>query len=156
MNILIRKEKLNGKTFEKVLALKVTKNKRKFVASNLMSLAQTGLYHEHARSLVILNNDEPVGFMTLDWEEEERTVGLWRRMIDAKHQGKGYGKDALKVLIKQVKQEKKFDLMPLSLVSENIIAYELYQSFGFKKTGEIADLEEIMVLPLNESEQPEN
>lgn len=46
--------------------------------------------------------------------------------------------------------------MPLSLVSENIIAYELYQSFGFKKTGEIADLEEIMVLPLNESEQPEN
>jgi hypothetical protein len=41
--------------------------------------------------------------------------------------------------------------MPLSLVSENIIAYELYQSFGFKKTGEIADLEEIMVLPLTKA-----
>lgn len=142
-------EKVNKKTFFPVIDMKVSQEQEQFVASNIMSLAQAWLYHENARPLVIMNDDEPVGFMMLDWDEKEKTVGIWRMMIDIKHQGKGYGKHALQAIIDQVKKENKFDKMYLSIIPENEVARKLYKSLGFNETGEIDDGEEIMVLPLN-------
>ena len=93
---MIKLEKVTEKTFKKILSLKVTKEQEAYVSSNLVSLAQAWLYYEHARPLAILLDEEPIGFMMLDWDEEERTVGIWRMMIDAQYQGKGYGKKACK------------------------------------------------------------
>lgn len=150
---MIKLEKVTEKTFKKILSLKVTKEQEAYVSSNLVSLAQAWLYYEHARPLAILLDEEPIGFMMLDWDEEERTVGIWRMMIDAQYQGKGCGKKALQILIEQIKQDNKFDLVNLSIVPENQAARNLYRSLGFKETGEIDDEEEIMVLPLTEGKE---
>ena len=62
-------------------------------------------------------------------------------MIDARHQGKGYGKEALYQVLKYI-ESKPFgeaDSIKLSCHDENIIAIGIYEEAGFCKTDKLAN-----------------
>jgi len=63
-----------------------------------------------------------------------------RFMIDASHQGKGYGKLAIIQLIEHLKTfpRKPAPSIYLSYKPDNEAARKLYASIGFKETGEIS------------------
>ncbi len=69
-------------------------------------------------------------------------------MIDKRYQGKGYGKEALRLALDFIKTWPcgKADLCWISYERDNIIAKNLYASFGFKETGEMCDDEIVAVL----------
>ncbi|HOD92915.1 MAG TPA: GNAT family N-acetyltransferase [Clostridia bacterium] len=148
---MIHLEKVNEKTFRKVTQMKVTAEQEHFVAPNVYSLAQAWLYYKAARPFVIMNDDEPVGFIMLDWDEDVRTVAIWRFMIGVDYQRKGYGRAALIAVLELIKTADKFDAVFLDYVPKNTVARELYYSIGFRENGEVDDDEIIMVLPLTDN-----
>lgn len=81
---------------------------------------------------------------------EKDNYEIWRFMIDKRYQGRGYGKEALKLALDFIKTWPcgKADLCWISYNSENEIARKLYSSLGFEETGEMCDDEIVAVLKL--------
>jgi len=76
-----------------------------------------------------------VGFSALGINPEDETLWIVRHMIDAKLQGKGYGKKGLKAVIKFMRKKFKQKSIFLDVVKSNEIATNLYVKAGFKDTG---------------------
>ena len=144
-------EPVSEKTFKKVIDMKLPDEQSRFVASNVVSLAQAWLYYDETRPYAICDDDKVVGFMMLDWDESERTVGIWRFMIASEYQKMGYGKAAVEAAIKMIKDESKFDMIHLDYVEGNTVARELYYKAGFRENGDVEDGEIIMTLPLTDT-----
>ena len=72
-------------------------------------------------------------------------------MIGIEDQNKGYGRAAMKVLLKMITDADKFDVVILDYAEGNMVARDLYYSFGFRETGEVDDDEVIMELPLTDT-----
>ena len=141
---------IDEEIFPIVIRMKVTSEQEKFVSPNTVSLAQAWLYRNDARPYAIMKDEIAVGFVMLDWDEDERTVGIWRFMIDAEYQGKGYGKAALLAVLEMIRVEGKFDLCYLEYAEENTVARNLYASVGFKENGKIENGEIVMTMPLTD------
>ncbi len=148
---MIRLEKVCERTFGKLLDMKLPEAQNRFVAPNIVSLAQAWLYYDHARPFAILDGDEPVGFVMLDWDTEERCCGVWRFMIAYDKQHRGYGRQAMAAALQMIRDADLFDVVKLDYVEGNEIARDLYSSFGFRENGEVEDGEIIMTLPLTDS-----
>ena len=111
-----------------------------FVASNAYSLAQAWLYRDAGDvfPLAIYNDDEPVGFMMLDADEDdERGLILWRIMFPVENQNKGYGTAAIREIIRLAKESGKYDFLLLGCAPDNHIAEHVYTKLGFRPTGVI-------------------
>ncbi|HEY0047784.1 MAG TPA: GNAT family N-acetyltransferase, partial [Pyrinomonadaceae bacterium] len=65
-------------------------------------------------------------------------------MIDARHQGKGYGKAATLEVIRRMSEIEDCRAIYLSFVPENTGAEKLYSSVGFERTGALNGNEIVM------------
>lgn len=121
-----------------------------FVASNAYSLAQAWLYRDNndVYPFAIYNDEEPVGFMMLDEDLEERCLVIWRIMFPEEHQNKGYGTEAIKKIVELARESGKYDFMILDYVPENKIAEHVYTKIGFKPTGEESNGEIVLRMDL--------
>ena len=160
---MIRLEKVNGSNVWELLKLKVSDDQTSFVASNDISIIEaytaiTG--NGYAFPFGIYDDNTPVGFLMIGydvddyWEDAPEIArgnyNLWRLMIDKIYQGKGFGKDAVKLALDFI------GTLPcgaaeycwLSYEPENEVARNLYGSFGFAETGEKDGEEVIAVLKL--------
>ena len=159
---MIHLEKLNYEHFDDVFELEVKEEQYPFVADNCFSVAEAYVTLVNGGKVfpfAIYNDDTLVGFIQLAYGEtadqdgvsvEKDNYQVWRFMIDKKYQGKGYGKEALKLAIEFIKTFPcgKADLCWISYEPENIVAKKLYASFGFVETGEMCDDEVVAVLKL--------
>ena len=94
----------------------------------------------------IYKDDEPVGFMLLDEDLEERYLVIWRIMFPVEHQNKGYGSQAVEKIVQMARESEKYDYMIIDYVPENKIAGHVYEKVGFKPTGEVSNGEIVMRL----------
>ena len=138
--------------------LEVTPAQEDFVASNAVSMAQAH-FHPEATMFGIVAGGEPVGFAMLEDHtkhpesadeayRKEPYVGLWRFMIAAGHQRKGYGARAMELLIAYARTRAPAKAMLLSFVPKAGGPGEFYARHGFVETGEMAGEERVMRLPL--------
>jgi diamine N-acetyltransferase len=139
-------------TVRDVCNLNVSPEQTDFVAPNAVSLAEA-LFTPEAWYRAIYAGESLVGFIMLYDErltqpdKAEPELDVWRFMIDARFQGKGYGKSALKQVVTMVQEKGCYSKVQLSYVPGNDSAVELYKSVGFFETGEIDDGEVVMALP---------
>ena len=78
-----------------------------FVASNAWSLAQAYAERDIAWPRAIVADGTVVGFIMLQFDPDDddgRPFQLWRLMIDADHQGKGYGRAALSLGVEECRR----------------------------------------------------
>jgi len=160
---MIRIEKVNGKNVWDLLKLKVSDEQRNFVASNDISIIEaytaiTG--NGYAFPFGIYEEDKPVGFLMIGfdvddyWEDAPAVAkgnyNLWRLMIDKAYQGRGYGKEAVRLALEFIKSFPcgAAEYCWLSYGPENESAQKLYSSFGFAETGDMDGEELIAVLKL--------
>lgn len=88
------------------------------------------------RPVLLLCEDEAVGFaMYGHWAREDR-VWLDRFLIDAPRQGQGLAKACLGPLLSRIEAEYGCQRIYLSVVEGNRIAERLYERFGFARNGE--------------------
>jgi len=141
---------ITGENYEECLSLQVQDDQKGFVASNMKSLAEAWVFHEVARPFAIYNDDTMVGFLMVDTDPNLEGTNdlcfLWRFMIDAKHQGCGYGKAAMIEVINYVKTNFNPKTFETSVVPENVGAEKLYNSFGFIPNGKYDGGEKVLVL----------
>ena len=160
---MIRIEKVNGKNVWDLLKLKVSDEQRNFVASNDISIIEaytaiTG--NGYAFPFGIYEEDKPVGFLMIGfdvddyWEDAPAVAkgnyNLWRLMIDKAYQGRGYGKEAVRLALEFIKSFPcgAAEYCWLSYEPENESDQNLYSAFGFAETGDMDGEELIAVLKL--------
>lgn len=136
--------------FQTVIAMKRPEGER-FVASNAYSLAQAWLYREagDVYPTVIYAGETPVGFLLLDEDREERCLTLWRIMFPVENQNRGYGTQAVRLLIRLARESGKYDHLLLTCAPANEIGRHVYEKLGFRPTGEICHGEVEYRLELN-------
>lgn len=160
---MIKLEKINGKNIWDILKLHVSEKQKHFVASNDISIIEaytaiTG--NGHAFPFGIYEDDTPIGFLMVGFDTDDYwddapviakgNYNLWRLMIDKRYQGKGYGKEAVRLALEFIKTFPcgKAEYCWLSYEPKNEIASQLYRSFGFVETGEMYEEELIAILKL--------
>jgi len=146
---MVELRKITQDNFVECTKLKVAENQEGFVATCLYSMAQAWLYHPNAFPFAIYADDIMVGFLMLGYVESKGIYDVWRLLIDAQHQGKGYGKKALLLAIQHLVDTFGAKEVYLSFVPDNTIAGNLYRSVGFEPTGEMAGNEVVMCLKVD-------
>jgi diamine N-acetyltransferase len=142
---------------EAVAALRVAPGQEAYVATVEKSYRDAAAEPDaNPWMRAIYADDEPVGFLMVSWAapaDPPRTGlqwFLWRLLVDARHQGKGYGRAALLQVI---------DLVRAAGASEFLTSYEpgplepwpFYRRLGFEPTGEVDEGEIVIRLDLTRS-----
>jgi diamine N-acetyltransferase len=136
--MMVELRRINKDNYNECLNLKVAEGQKSFVASNVYSLAQAWVCYKTAYPFAIYADDIMVGFVMMGFYEEKQIYTIWRFMIDTRYQKKGYGKNALQLSIDYLRKEFNVNEIFLSVEPNNIVAEKLYDSLGFKRTGELA------------------
>lgn len=133
--------------FREIVRLEVAPEQTDFVASNAYSIAEAH-FQPHAWTRGVYAGDTPVGFVMLRDDPEKPQYYLWRFMIAAEHQGKGYGKAALDLLVAYVRTRPGATELLCSYVPGDSGPGGFYAKYGFTETGEIAGGENVITLAL--------
>ena len=165
---MLHLEKINGKNVWDVLKLKPADHQKTFVAPNTVSIIEAYVAVTsggYAFPFGIYEDTTPVGFLMVGfdaedgWEDAPAVVhgnySLWRLMIDEAYQGRGYGRQAVRLALDFICTKPCGDAPYcwLSYEPENETARRLYCSFGFEETGEMDGEEVIAVLDLRQFEK---
>lgn len=148
---------LTRDTLRPLAALSVHDEQSAFVASNLMTMAQSR-FEPGSEIYGIWEDETPVGLLAvvdmfhpdadLDEGDDPDGIYIWRLMVDQAHQGKGHGRSALE-FAKALAQKKDRANLVISVVDEPGGALPLYKRFGFDPTGRIVDGEVEMIMALS-------
>ena len=125
-----------------VLALRVAPAQERFVGSVRGALEDAAEYsHANPWYRAVYVADEPVGFVMLSWDvtpQPPEIIGpwfLWKLLIDERHQGHGYGREAVRQVVELVCAEGATELLT-SYVNEDGGPAGFYGRLGFLPTGE--------------------
>jgi diamine N-acetyltransferase len=137
-------------------ALAVRPDQTTFVATVAKSYADAAADPaSHPIMWGIYAADEPVGFVMLSdgaepIEEEPGRwpYGLWRLLIDARHQRRGYGRAALDLVVDYLATRPDATELFTSVVPGAGSALPFYERYGFVQTGEIDEGELVLRLAL--------
>ncbi|ANY76150.1 GNAT family N-acetyltransferase [Paenibacillus ihbetae] len=157
--ITLRKITLDNR--RDIFNLEVAEEQRRFVASNLSSVASCYVLETNGGRpfpFAIYSDGQPVGFVLMTYGitgYELPSVAhdgycILRLMIDKHHQNRGYGREAMNKILEFIRT---FPAGParycwISYKADNLPAKKLYESFGFIDNGEIIGDELITVLAL--------
>ncbi|NJN96924.1 MAG: GNAT family N-acetyltransferase [Anaerolineales bacterium] len=145
MEITLRE--VTQQNWRECVDLKVAPEQENFVAPNLFSIAESK-FEPDWRPLAIYVGETIVGFTMVGRDERDGSYWIIRLMIDAAYQRRGYGRAAMKEVIRQLKQKPDCREIKISFMPENVAAEKLYLSLGFERTGWIEDGEVVLMLPL--------
>lgn len=138
--IVIHLKEINWKNYRQCFALKISEKQKKnhSVASNVAILARTYAYrNDGSCAYAIYNDGVMVGLlMYRDWGEVPKSYVLDQFMIDEHFQGKGYGKEAIHLILEIMKNEGKYNRVELGCSRENVDAMKFYESCGFYYSGD--------------------
>ena len=120
-----------------VLALEVAASQRPYTHSVAYSIAE-GTFppdDDPVWMRAIYAADKPVGFLMTSEAPDQGTYFLWRILVDANHQGRGYGREAVQQLIDRIERTGNARLLVTSHVRANSDAGRFFQGLGFEYTG---------------------
>jgi len=113
-----------------------------FVASNAFSIVQS-VYENRWITKAIEHEDQLIGFAMYGYNEEEGFYELCRIMIDREYQGKGYGTQAIKLVLEEMRTIDECKEVYLSTDPENIVGKHVYEKIGFAAENKMLDDEEL-------------
>jgi diamine N-acetyltransferase len=133
-----------------VLAVRVAPGQKRFVgtvAGALMDAQEIPEGKPWYRA--IYADDQPVGFVMLSWNvtPEPPRIGpwfLWKLLVDERHQRRGYGREAVRLVADIVRANGAAELLT-SCVQGAGGPEPFYQRIGFSPTGELDENGEIIL-----------
>lgn len=143
---------ISADTVIAVCRLAVAESQKGFVAPNAVSLAQA-LFAPEAWYRAIHSGDELAGFVMLEDEAQkavppaEPRIGVWRLMVDERFQGRGIGREAMRLAIAEARS-RGYGALYLSYVPGPGCPEPFYAGLGFRPTGEMDGVEVVMKLDL--------
>lgn len=128
-----------------VVRLHVAPEQTAFVASNADSIADAYVYRE-LHPLAIYAGDELGGLAMYGQDPDDGRWWIVRMMIDARSQGRGYGRGGMQALIAHMHCEHQCETITLGVNPANRGTIRLYDSLGFRDTGQVHHGEIVMRL----------
>ena len=135
---------ITSETVRAICELEVAAEQRSFVAPNAVSIAEAHFTPGHWMRAIYADG-QPVGFV-LTFDEPSEGYFLWRFMIAEGHQRRGIGRRAIEEQVLEHWRELGVTAARTSVVPSNTGATRLYESLGFRLTGEEEDGELVMSL----------
>ena len=139
MNIHLRPVDTSNERYIVKLAVAPCQSRFVFTNAQIMAEVKNG---SGMCALAVYNNDEPIGLMA--YAVERNSIGLWRFMIDSKHQNCGYGTEALKLFTHEMNDKYPQYTIFTTVSTQNSQAYGMYQKAGYKSSGKYAGEEEVL------------
>lgn len=130
-----------------VCRLRVAEKQRAYVAENAFSIAQA-YFEDKAWFRAIYAGETPVGFLMLSDDPDAPEYFLWRLMVDEARQGKGFGRQAIALLVEYVRGRPGARELLVSYHPGEDSPREFYLKQGFRDTGRIEDGEAVLSLAL--------
>lgn len=143
---MVTLREVTAATVRAICDLEVGPEQQGFVAPNAVSIAQAH-FEPKAWFRAVYALEEPVGFVMLEEDTERSEYFLWRFMIDHRHQGRGYGRAALDLVVEHVRARGAGELLS-SYVPGEAGPGAFYRRYGFEETGELEGKERIIRLDL--------
>jgi diamine N-acetyltransferase len=144
---------ITSETVRAVTQLSVAPGQEHFVAPNAVSLSQA-LFSDEAWYRAIHADDEMVGFVMLADETMKPDppavpkVFLWRFMLDQRHQRRGIGREAIRLVCEHARSRSGIDVLYTSYVPGEGSPGPFYLGLGFVPTGEMEGDEIVLVRTL--------
>ena len=134
--------------FRECIRLDVAEHQRGFVASNMYSLAEAKA-DGVSIPLAIYAGGAMVGFTMYNFDGASGTGYIDRLMVGADHQRLGYGRAAMAEVVGRLRNTPGCLRIRTSFEPDNEVADALYQSLGFRRTGEVDEGEVVVVLEVS-------
>lgn len=131
----IRIKEIDASNINEVRRIRVKEHQRSFIETVDECLKEAAVYEQWC-PVAIYNDEKLVGFAMYGAFGKSPDTWIDRIIIDEKSQGKGFGKLAMKELIKIVTEKYNVNTVYLSFVEGNDVARKLYENLGFNFTGE--------------------
>ena len=128
---MIMLEELNVDNWLKVMELTVSEEKKDIFPISNVYWVGISRYEEKTTLYAIKNDELYVGMVGIGYDEDGVSGYINPMMIDEKHQGKGYSKEAMLLAIEKLKSEYKVSEIHLGHRKNNMKAGKLYESLGF-------------------------
>ncbi|WP_049560074.1 GNAT family N-acetyltransferase [Nonomuraea sp. SBT364] len=145
--------RITSANIDTAIAVKVRPDQERFVSAVVKSLAEAYVYPDVAWPRLILDGDQPVGFLMafldIDWNGKgvDFRSGLWRLNVTPEAQGRGVGSFAVASVAAEIRRRGGAKMYvtwePAEDGPENF-----YRKLGFELTGEQSDGETVGVLDL--------
>lgn len=120
--------------FRDILKLSVGEGQEHFVVTNAYSLSQAKAQPECV-PFAIYDGETLVGFCMYGMDVGDREYWIYRLMIDRAYQSRGYGREALSLLLERLQADCSHHMVYLSCNPENAWGRALYESVGFQPDG---------------------
>lgn len=130
---------INEQNWLEIVSLSVSEEQRKYLDSPVGILARGYSYRScNARVYGISNEENVIGVaLVKDMEEEPVCYDLQQFMIDRRFQNRGYGTEALRLILGVLLQESKYEQVEVCVNKTDIAALRMYGKVGFEDTGYI-------------------
>ena len=115
-----------------------------WVTSTAFSIVQS-VYEPEWESRLIYDDEKIIGFVFYGLWPEKNAPLLCRYTIDVEQQGKGYGQQALPIVINEMIAQYNCEHIYLTLEESNARAVHIYRKFGFIPTGEMDEGESVYI-----------
>ena len=138
---------LTGETVRAICDLEVAPEQRGYVAPNAVSIAQA-YFEPKAWFRAVYAGETPVGFVMLELDTAAKEYFLWRFMIAAEHPRRGYGRQALDLVVDHVRRLPGATKLVSSFVPGEHGPRGFYLGYGFVETGEVHGGERVIELAL--------
>lgn len=149
--VMVTLRELTEDNLQAVLALRTRPDQERFVSTVAYSLQEAERHpNENPWLRAIYADEEPVGFVMVAWDfvpEPPHTDGpyfLWKLLIDHRHQGKGYGRQAVTQVIDLIRADGGTELITSYVPGEGN-PFGFYEKLGFVPRGDLDPEGEIML-----------
>ena len=119
-----------------------------FVASNALSIVQS-VFEDGWVIKAIEHEGELIGFTMFGFCEGEGFYELCRIMIDKHYQNKGYGTQAIRMILDEMRSRFGCREVYLSTDPENAVGRHVYEKIGFRSEHRMLDDEELFKIILD-------
>lgn len=138
---MIKLSNVNRENFFKLRALSVGEDQKRFLDTAVGIIARGYVYRScRARVIAVADDEEIVGVaLVRDLDEEPVCYELQQFMIDSRFQNKGFGTEAVRLIISNLREERKYECIEVCVDKDNTAALKMFTGLGFEDTGYIAD-----------------
>ncbi|MDO5139422.1 MAG: GNAT family N-acetyltransferase [Oscillospiraceae bacterium] len=134
---MIRLAEVTEANWMEVASLSVKDSQKGFLAPAVGILARGYVYRNCGGRVYAIENDGTVigAALVREFTEEPLGYDLQQFMIDQRYQGKGYGSQALTLILDELREEGHFDHVEVCVKKEDTAAIRLYEKHGFRDSG---------------------
>lgn len=119
--------------------LEVAQSQKRYVANSAVMLARA-YRMQRSRAFLICADETPVGMGLYYDLPDMECYDFSQFFIDERYQGRGYGKEAVKMLFNAMKADGRYHKVVLCYIEGNEVANsKLYESFEFAETDRDGD-----------------